>query len=47
MPFGAERVVLGAAAPDFTLPSPGRGMVRLSSYRGREGVLLVFMRAYG
>lgn len=46
MPFGAERVVLGAAAPDFALPSPGRGMVRLSSYRGRQGVLLVFLRGF-
>ncbi|HWQ23907.1 MAG TPA: hypothetical protein VNK94_07375 [Gaiellaceae bacterium] len=40
-------VRLGSDAPDFALPAPGRGTVRLSDYRGETGVLLVFMRAYG
>ena len=43
----SELVPVGAEAPDFTLESPGRGSVRLADYRGREQVLLVFMRAYG
>lgn len=32
----------GHAAPDFTLPSTGGGEVRLSSFRGRADVVLVF-----
>ena len=47
MPADPERVRVGAEAPDFTLASPGRGSVRLADYRGREPVLLVFMRAFG
>jgi peroxiredoxin len=43
----SELVPVGGEAPDFTLESPGLGPVRLSDYRGREQVLLVFMRAYG
>lgn len=37
----------GAEAPDFALEAPGRGTVRLSSLRGRDGVLLVFLRGFG
>jgi peroxiredoxin len=47
MPTEPERVRVGADAPDFTLTSPGRGRIRLADYRGREQVLLVFMRAFG
>jgi peroxiredoxin len=47
MPADPQRVRVALPAPDFALPSPGWGSVRLSDYRGRSGVLLVFMRAYG
>ena len=47
MPADLELVPVGAEAPDFTLESPGGGSIRLADYRGREQVLLVFMRAYG
>lgn len=46
MPAEPRSVPVGARAPDFALESP-RGPVRLSDYRGREHVLLVFMRAFG
>ena len=42
-----QRVPVGHEAPGFTLPSPGRGHVRLADYRERDQVLLVFMRAFG
>jgi peroxiredoxin len=42
-----ELVPVGAAAPEFALASPGRGTIRLADHRGREHVLLVFMRAFG
>lgn len=35
-------VVVGAAAPDFTLPSTAGGDFTLSSYRGNKNVLLAF-----
>ncbi len=35
----------GAPAPDFTLPSTGGGTVTLSSFRGRQPVLLAFVPA--
>jgi peroxiredoxin len=47
MPAEPERVRVGADAPDFTLPSTGRGRIRLADYRGHEQVLLVFLRAFG
>jgi len=47
MPADLELVPVGSEAPDFTLESPGRDPIRLTDYRGREQVLLVFMRAYG
>ena len=46
MPAEPQHVPVGAPAPDFALESP-LGLVRLSDYRGREHVLLVFMRAFG
>lgn len=47
MPAEPQRVRVGSPAPDFALPAPGRGTVRLSDYQGEKAVLLVFMRAYG
>lgn len=47
MPVEPERVPLGTQAPDFSLASSGRGTIRLSEFRGREQVILVFMRAFG
>ena len=47
MPAEPELVPVGAEAPDFVLESPGRGSLRLRAYRGREHVLLVFMRGFG
>ena len=35
-------LAVGAAAPDFTLPDANKSPVSLSSYRGRQPVLLVF-----
>jgi peroxiredoxin len=46
VPAEAARVPVGSQAPDFALEST-RGAIRLSDYRGREHVLLVFMRAFG
>ena len=40
------RVVVGAPAPDFTLESKDGGVVRLSQYRGRRNVVLVFYRGH-
>jgi peroxiredoxin len=42
-----ERVPVDSEAPDFKLASPSHGGVRLADYRGRDQVLLVFMRAFG
>jgi peroxiredoxin len=47
MPAESDLVLVGDEAPDFMLESPGRGGVSLSGYRGREQVLLMFMRAFG
>ncbi len=33
-------------APDFSMPDSGGRMVRLSKYRGRKNVLLVFNRGF-
>jgi thioredoxin-dependent peroxiredoxin len=33
---------VGAEAPDFTLPASDGGAVRLSSFRGRRNVVLIF-----
>jgi peroxiredoxin len=47
MPLRPERVPVGAEAPDFSLESPGRGPIRLGDYRGRDQIVLVFLRAFG
>jgi peroxiredoxin Q/BCP len=39
------RLVIGAKAPDFTLPSDGGGTVSLSDYRGRPLVLYFYPKA--
>jgi peroxiredoxin len=41
-----DRVVVGKAAPDFTLTKMGGGTATLSSMRGRKNVVLVFYRGY-
>jgi len=46
MPAQPELVLIGSEAPDFTLPTPDRGPISLAEYRGREAVVLVFMRAF-
>jgi peroxiredoxin len=46
VPDEASKVPVGSQAPDFVLDGT-RGTVRLSDFRGREHVLLVFMRAFG
>jgi peroxiredoxin len=40
-----NRVSLGSVAPDFELPSPSGGKLKLSSLRGKT-VVLVFYRGY-
>lgn len=46
MPSRDSLIPVGSQAPDFELEAI-EGRVRLSDYRGRDAVLLVFMRAYG
>ena len=38
---------VGAPAPDFTLPEPGKQPVTLSRYRGERGVALFFFYGDG
>jgi len=45
-PADTGRVTLGDAAPDFALRSYGDGIVRLSQFRGRKDVVLVFYRGH-
>jgi hypothetical protein len=40
------RVALGTEAPDFALDSYAGTVVRLSDYRGRKDVVLVFYRGH-
>jgi peroxiredoxin len=40
------RVTLNAAAPDFALEDFNGEMVRLSNYRDKSNVLLVFNRGF-
>jgi peroxiredoxin len=46
VPGEDSKVLVGSEAPDFVLDGT-RGTVRLADFRGREHVLLVFMRAFG
>ncbi len=41
-----SKVALNAAAPDFTLADFRGETVRLSDFRGRSNVLLVFNRTF-
>ena len=46
MPTQSRFVPIGSPAPDFILPSVTGGKVRLSHYRGRRNVVLVFLRGF-
>jgi cytochrome oxidase Cu insertion factor (SCO1/SenC/PrrC family) len=41
-----ERVVMGSAAPDFALEDMNKKIVRLSDFRGKQTVILVFYRGH-
>ena len=45
-PADLTRIKVGAAAPDFTLSNQDGQPVTLSSYRGKQPVVLVFYRGY-
>jgi cytochrome oxidase Cu insertion factor (SCO1/SenC/PrrC family) len=45
-PVDLERVSTGMPAPDFTLESKDGELVRLSSFKGKKNVVLVFYRGY-
>jgi cytochrome oxidase Cu insertion factor (SCO1/SenC/PrrC family) len=45
-PTDLERVSTGLPAPDFTLKSKDDALVTLSSFRGKNNVVLVFYRGY-
>lgn len=46
MPAQSRSVPIGSEAPDFTLPAVTGEQVRLSDYRGRQHVVLVFLRGF-
>jgi cytochrome oxidase Cu insertion factor (SCO1/SenC/PrrC family) len=41
-----DRVVLGTVAPDFALEDMNKKIVRLSEFRGKQFVVLVFYRGH-
>ena len=45
-PADTGRVAVGDVAPDFTLDSYDDGLVRLSQFRGKRDVVLVFYRGH-
>lgn len=45
-PTDISRIEVGARAPDFTLAAFGGGTRTLSSYRGKQNVVLVFYRGH-
>ena len=45
-PADTGRVAVGDVAPDFALASYDGGVVRLSDFRGKKDVILVFYRGY-
>jgi peroxiredoxin Q/BCP len=46
MATDAAAVKVGSVAPDFTLESNHRSIVKLSDYRGHKQVVLYFMREF-
>jgi len=44
-PTGSEPLLVGRAAPDFTLPMPEGEFLSLQEFRGRK-ILLVFLRHF-
>ena len=46
MPTQSRFVPIGSEAPDFALPAVSGEQVRLSDYRGRKHVVLVFLRGF-
>jgi len=45
-PTDLERVKVGSQAPDFTLEGMDGKEIRLSDYRGKKSVVLVFYRGH-
>ena len=45
-PADLARVRVGISAPDFTLESKDNDLVTLSSFRGKNYIVLVFYRGY-
>ena len=41
-----ERIKEGTAAPDFALEDINSNIVRLSDYKGKKNVILIFYRGY-
>lgn len=41
-----NRVVLGVLAPDFALEDMNKKLVRLSDFRGKQAIVLVFYRGH-
>ncbi len=41
-----KQISVGSVAPDFVLPSLRGEPVRLSDFRGRKHVVLVFLRSF-
>ena len=46
VPMPRAAFVVGEPAPDFTLPDAAGRLARLSDYRGRNTVVLIFYRGY-
>lgn len=46
VPATPTQLAVGQPAPDFALPDAAGRSVRLSDYRGRQPVVLVFYRGY-
>lgn len=46
MPIQSRFVPIGTEAPDFTLPSVTGEEIQLTNYRGKQHVVLVFLRGF-